>query len=234
VTQNGTWPDRFVRSIALEIRRYRKERKMSAQQLADECERRGLPMKRSVLANLESGRRTTLSVPELIILADVLQIPPALLLYPLGYAELIEVLPGQVATPEQAMGWLVGNLGPAGGAPGPENSVDLYREHVYAVSSCMAAVQANEKVMARAAEVEGFLDLGDLVAEDYEAARRRQDARRRRLVREWASEREASQRQVAAAVDLVQSVRRRMRNVGMTVLPTLPEALIEADIEADL
>ena len=50
-----------------------------------------------------------------------------------------------------------------------------------------------------------------LQSEDYEAARRRQDARRRALVRKWASEREASQRQVAAAVDLVRSVRRRMR-----------------------
>jgi transcriptional regulator with XRE-family HTH domain len=215
VTQNGTWSDRVVGMIAIEVRRYRKQARMSAQQLADECERRGLPIKRSVLANLESGRRTTLSVPELLILADVLRIPPALLLYPLGYREQIEVLPGQVATPEQAMAWLVGGIGPAGGVPAAENSVDLYREHAYAVSAWEAAVRAADQQMTQAAKSTAREAARGEPAGDYETARRRREA----------SQFEASQRQVAAAVDLVRSNRRRMRNAGIKVLPPLPEGL---------
>lgn len=72
---------------------------MSAQDLADETERLGHPIGRSVLANLENGRRPTLSVAELIVLAKALRVPPLLLLFPVGHVEEVELPPhGKVST----------------------------------------------------------------------------------------------------------------------------------------
>lgn len=83
---------------------------MSAQQLADRCAELGLPIRRSVLANLESGRRETLSVAELLVLAKALEVAPILLLFPLGYQETIEVVPGEeVPVPDAAM-WFTGEM----------------------------------------------------------------------------------------------------------------------------
>lgn len=81
---------------------------MSAQQLSDACMELGLPIARSVLANFESGRRPTLSVAELLVLAKALGAPPATLLFPPGRSELVEVLPGRELRAWDALQWCAG------------------------------------------------------------------------------------------------------------------------------
>lgn len=76
------WSARLIGAIAEEIRHRRRQRGMSAQQLADACTGLGLPMARSVLANLENGRRAALGVDELIVLARALGVSPLALLFP--------------------------------------------------------------------------------------------------------------------------------------------------------
>ena len=75
VTQNDDWPARVAATVAREVRRYRESQrpKMSAQQLADRTAELGAPIPRSVLANLESGRRETVSVAEILVLAAALE-----------------------------------------------------------------------------------------------------------------------------------------------------------------
>lgn len=205
MTQND-WPERFVRIIAGEVRRYRKRAGMSAQQLADECEKRSLPMKRSVLANLESGRRTTISVPELLVLADVLGVPAMLLLFPWGYAETVEALPGRdPVRPEDAIRWFEGRTG-SGALPdvGADSAVALYPEHASALSlwERMNGLADQALAEAGAAEAAGRGDAPELRA----SASKMQD-----------------QREAAASV--VWLARRKMRDAGMTVLPPLPAGL---------
>ncbi len=77
-----TWSSRLTRSIAAQIRRYRKQRKWSAQRLSDECANLGLDFPRSTLADLENGRRRSISVAELLVVAKALQVEPADLLPP--------------------------------------------------------------------------------------------------------------------------------------------------------
>ncbi|MGI5214947.1 helix-turn-helix domain-containing protein [Plantactinospora sp. CA-290183] len=102
------WPARLVKVIAGEVKRHRQARSMSAQQLADACAELGHPIARSVLANLENGRRPTISVPELLVLALALQVPPMLLIVPLGHAESVEVAPGVAVPATEAMRWIRG------------------------------------------------------------------------------------------------------------------------------
>jgi transcriptional regulator with XRE-family HTH domain len=105
MTQPG-WSARLVRVVAGEIKRHRERFNWSAQRLADETAKLGHPIQRSVLANLESGRRETVTVPELLILAEALEVSPLELLLPLGQADTIEILPGIEVSVLSALMWI--------------------------------------------------------------------------------------------------------------------------------
>lgn len=132
------WQRRVTRTVAREIRRYRDERKLSAQQLADRTAELGMGIPRSVLANLESGRRETVTVPEILVLAAALEVAPIELFCPVGFDEQIEILPGRMVDPLSASRWVDGELmldvtGPATAlrlpAAGEESSTRLLERH---------------------------------------------------------------------------------------------------------
>lgn len=113
VTQNDDdWSARVARLIAREVRRYREDRqpKMSMQQLADRTAELGMLIPRSVLANLESGRRETVSAAELLVLAAALDVAPIELISPVGFDKQVEMLPGRMMDPLRAMRWFTGEL----------------------------------------------------------------------------------------------------------------------------
>jgi transcriptional regulator with XRE-family HTH domain len=109
VTSDG-WQGRLTAMIAREIRRHRDRRKLSAQQLADLTAEFGMPIPRNVLANLESGRRDTITVAEVLVLAAVLGVSPMELICPAGYDDEIELLPARKMDPLQASRWIDGEL----------------------------------------------------------------------------------------------------------------------------
>lgn len=78
------------------------------QQLADRTDVLGMPIPQSVLANLESGRRETVSIAEVLVLAAALNVSPIELICPVGFDKQTEVLPGQVVDPLVAMRWITG------------------------------------------------------------------------------------------------------------------------------
>lgn len=104
------WSANLAHMIAGEVRRRREARKMSAQQLSDACAALGYPIHRSVLANFENGRRPTISVAELLVIARALDIAPVLLLFPVGYADEVEMLPGDFKPPLTAVSWVAGDV----------------------------------------------------------------------------------------------------------------------------
>ncbi|UOG20520.1 helix-turn-helix domain-containing protein [Gordonia amicalis] len=68
--------------------------RMSAQDLSDKTEQLGMRISRPRIAALEGGKRGgDISVPELLILARALGVPPILLLFPGVPGEVIDVLP---------------------------------------------------------------------------------------------------------------------------------------------
>ncbi|MFD8544996.1 helix-turn-helix domain-containing protein [Streptomyces sp. NPDC059649] len=106
--KQADWPERLTATIAAEILRYRRNQKMSAQQLSDRCAELGMEIPRAVISNLENGRRTSISVAELLVLAAALDVPPAALAFPVGYAEETEALPGAHVPPFEAVRWFGG------------------------------------------------------------------------------------------------------------------------------
>ncbi|MBZ3918168.1 helix-turn-helix domain-containing protein [Streptomyces acidiscabies] len=128
MTQNPDafgWSERFALGVAQEVRRHRQRAGLSAKQLADRCAALGMPIQRSVLANLESGRRATITVAEVLVLAAALDVAPGQLLFPVGYEEEVEFLPSETAAPFDVLEWisgkrkLGGNYVPTAEAPIP-------------------------------------------------------------------------------------------------------------------
>jgi transcriptional regulator with XRE-family HTH domain len=122
--------------VAQQVRRCRLERGISVQKLADICtEEYGLPIKRSVLANFEGGRRPALSVVELLVIARILKVPPVQLLFPIGLEETAEVLPGEAVDTWSALKWFTGEASRLPGDAPDEASeqgaepVRLFRRH---------------------------------------------------------------------------------------------------------
>ncbi|MFJ4829889.1 helix-turn-helix domain-containing protein [Streptomyces sp. NPDC088747] len=102
------WVTRIGTSIAREIRRHRLAAGMSAQQLSDACGKLGAPIPRTVISNIENGRRTNVSVAEVIVLARALRIPPIAFIFPAGYEAEVEYLPGRRIDTIRAINWFSG------------------------------------------------------------------------------------------------------------------------------
>jgi hypothetical protein len=64
-----------------------------------------MPIPRSVLANFESGRRGTVSVAELLVLAGALDCPPVELIVPLAPDGAVELLPHRLSSAREADAW---------------------------------------------------------------------------------------------------------------------------------
>src|SRR3982751_2985765 len=94
--------------FAMQVRRYRNDRRWTQPELARRCKAAGLEWDRSVVANVESGRRKSVTVEEVFVLAHVLAVPPAMLLLPLRTGEPVEVAAGVELHPGLALRWFVG------------------------------------------------------------------------------------------------------------------------------
>ena len=109
-------PPRAV--IARRLRELRTRRGWSAERLAEECAREGADgLNRSVIANIESGRRKYVTVDEALLLAWVLDVAPIHLLVPTEPDPEFEsdyYLIGENVLPHAAAReWIRGRLAPA-------------------------------------------------------------------------------------------------------------------------
>lgn len=103
------WPEEWTRRIGRNLAALRALKGVSGRELSERCEALGHPMPRNLIANLESGRKTTIPVHEVVILAQALGVPPIRLLYDVsGEEERVEVLPGLTAPAWSALQWFTG------------------------------------------------------------------------------------------------------------------------------
>ena len=105
------WMARVGMGIAGEIRRHRLSAGMSAQQLSDACAALGANIPRTVISNIENGRRTNVSVAEVLVFARALGVPPIALIFPAGYVAEVEYMPGRRTDVAQAIDWFAGEIG---------------------------------------------------------------------------------------------------------------------------
>ncbi|MEU8220899.1 helix-turn-helix transcriptional regulator, partial [Micromonospora taraxaci] len=102
--------------IASRVRKYRQLRGWSVRELAERCVKAGAnTLTQASLTNIERGLSASagrgsraVTVPELLSLACVLEVPPVMLLLPLGDHIAFEVSPGVTLEPLVALRWMVG------------------------------------------------------------------------------------------------------------------------------
>lgn len=137
------------------VRRRRDALGLSAQALADACTELGYPMARNSVANLENGRRSEVSVAELVIMAEVLKLPPVELLFG---AHLVtgdvEYIPGEIVMAWEAVRRFTGET-PAGIRPNPasrEYNLSLMRQLDAGAGRYSSLLENHRDLIAGAAE----------------------------------------------------------------------------------
>lgn len=109
--ENGTdWATHLAAAIGSQVARLRREAGLSAEDLSRRTHQLGYPLARSVIANLENGRRGVVGVADVYALAAALGVPPVSLLLPAPPDGGLEVVPGVDMPTYDAALWLTGTF----------------------------------------------------------------------------------------------------------------------------
>lgn len=105
---SDTWVQELTSRVAAEIRRLRGTR--SVQWLSDKTDELGHRVSRSTISELENGKRQTIALDAVIVLAAALNTAPITLIYPGPYAvtDRVELLPDVNARMISAAQWFAG------------------------------------------------------------------------------------------------------------------------------
>lgn len=87
------WSQAWAAEIGQNIQRIRKTLGVSASRLSEACSDLGYGIPRSTIANLESGRKESVPVHELVVIAEALGVPPLHLLYPIDLPSSVQYVP---------------------------------------------------------------------------------------------------------------------------------------------
>ncbi|WP_170847487.1 helix-turn-helix domain-containing protein [Mycolicibacterium fluoranthenivorans] len=110
------WASGMHGRIAATLAQAREAAGWSTNQLATETAALGCPVSRSQIARYENGQKLGLDVTELLALAAALRIPPIALMFG-GHPDAeVEVLPGDVRSNAEAIGWFSGDPSLSGSA----------------------------------------------------------------------------------------------------------------------
>lgn len=156
-----TSASKITQCLAAQVRTYRRRQDLTLAQLAEKCAELGAPqLSYSALANIERGatadakrKPRDVSLDELAVLARALDVPPVMLLFPIGTGQRVEITPGFDITAWDAAQWFSGELFLA-----PEGSshfatpVYLYRQHAEWVDKFIAAPEAEQDKLREATE----------------------------------------------------------------------------------
>lgn len=104
------WPAELTAVAGSQIRHWRQRRKLTTQKLSDATAAVGHRVPPTVLTNLEHRRREYISVAELLLVAAALNVPPILLVAPVGQTDKINCLPDAAGSPWRTRGWFTGAI----------------------------------------------------------------------------------------------------------------------------
>ncbi|MFD5673011.1 helix-turn-helix domain-containing protein [Streptomyces sp. NPDC127040] len=136
------WPAAFTARVAQGMREARRAAGLTMGDVAQGCADRGLTeITEQSVKNLESGRKASMTIADFVVLSDVLGVPPVSLLFPLGSAATVEVLPGNTVSTWDALAWFTGET--PMDQPAPEDTargvLDVFRSHGDLVAAAMAS-----------------------------------------------------------------------------------------------
>ncbi|WP_138906437.1 helix-turn-helix domain-containing protein [Streptomyces chryseus] len=137
------WSTQLTARVAEQLRRARKEAGLTVAETADACAALGLAVPKTTITNLENGRRNSVDLAEFLVLAEVLAVPPISLLFPLGVAPTVAVLPGRQMSVWDGVAWFTGEAPADKPAPEgtPRDFLDTFRAHSDAVATALTSTK---------------------------------------------------------------------------------------------
>jgi len=113
--------------VAQRVRELRDARGWSARALADQLADIGFPqLNRSTVASIESGRRSYVTVDEVLAFAVVFHVSPNALIFPSELSEEVALTPTTSASAESAWRWATGDTPLPGELPAhPQGQMDI-------------------------------------------------------------------------------------------------------------
>jgi len=123
-SKTGDWTGRLHKRVALAVKRARERQGLSAQQLADITDQLGFPISRNTLTNYENGRKQSLDIAELVVIAMALEVPPIMLLFGGHPDDQTEVTPGHSIPTVGAVAWFSGDERMVKGAVADQDSYE--------------------------------------------------------------------------------------------------------------
>ncbi|MFG3189249.1 helix-turn-helix domain-containing protein [Streptomyces omiyaensis] len=199
--------------VARNIQRVRKARQMKQSDVSRRLADAGRPTLATVVSKIERGERR-IDVDDLVAFGRALDVPPVLLLFPLGEEDTTEVLAGQTVPTWDAFRWFVGeapfpgDAGTPGGEIDPETGLAEWYENPWQEGAAPVAL---------------WREHAERVKEWYAVP-----TRVRRLRLDEDEERQQRARDWERAEDALRQTRNTMRMRGLRP-PRLPEEL--ADLE---
>lgn len=109
-----------TQTVRARVKELREKRRWTAHDLAGRCEKAGMPaLNRSVIANIESGRRKYVTLDEVFTLAYVLDVAPVHLMVPIEIDESVDehdymATPDRFLSVPEAREWVRGQYCPGG------------------------------------------------------------------------------------------------------------------------
>lgn len=128
--------------LAREIRRWRTERKLSAQDLANRLAELGSDLNRRVLSKIENGERGV-SLDEWLQIAHALAVPPPLLLLDLTGGQDVALAPDVALHPFALWEWVTGEQPPS--LPRPDGGIQPVRVEEFNRSKMAIALYRVER-----------------------------------------------------------------------------------------
>lgn len=105
---NDDWRKAWTDTIAKRVKEIRAEKDMTGDRLSTRTKELGYEIPRSTLANIEIGRKSSVGVHEVVILAAALEVPPVSLMFDVGNDKLVELLPNDYRAQIEASSWFSG------------------------------------------------------------------------------------------------------------------------------
>lgn len=129
-----------VDTISARVKELRRRKGLTAAELGERLTRQGVAWDRSIVANLENGRRRSVTVTELLALALVLDVSPLHLLVPLDEGD-YRVTPELAQPTDRVREWIRGG----GGLPGTDMRIYGTETPRAEFEAAMAAARARSE-----------------------------------------------------------------------------------------
>ena len=175
--RDGATPASLTAVIAERMKALRGDVRLSGPALAVEMNKQGVPWNRTTVAKLETGRRESVTVPELVALALVLNVPVTALLVA-ERSSSIKLAEGHEYSPTEALLWLIAER-PLPGSPGAERHIvpeNIVMEYGPWVTAARPARLARKLLAAHDAALGARERLTTAMERDYEPEIKKSEA----------------------------------------------------------